>query len=296
MARKSLALLSALALLPVAVASADCSSHPASTAGGAGGAGAFQADPPRVYVAKVKNILVGLPPTGDEIQKVTADPTQLATLIDGWMAMPEYTAKMQRFFELAFQQTQITSSSFIDMMPPDGIGAGVGVPMLVQNVSESFARTVNELIAEGSPLSDAMTTKRVMMTPPLMELYAFLDTYHVDDDAKVTDSLVKDNPGLTSIKQGTAGYAFIPLSATVDPTSPNFMQWYNPDVAALNYGTADASCNGIDPIVYKPDSFILHWILYGGVFNHPAPWATAAAAAASTASSSPRATSPRGRW
>ena len=38
---------------------------------------AFEADPPTVYVAKVKNLLVGLPPTADEVSAVTADPTQL---------------------------------------------------------------------------------------------------------------------------------------------------------------------------------------------------------------------------
>src|ERR1700722_18602352 len=60
---------------------------------------AFQADPPTVYVAKVKNVLVGLPPTDAEIQAVEADPTQLGTLIDGWMALPQYQQKMLRFFE-----------------------------------------------------------------------------------------------------------------------------------------------------------------------------------------------------
>ena len=50
---------------------------------------AFQADPPSVYVAKVKNVLVGLPPTDDEIKAVAADATQLTTLIDGWMGLPQ---------------------------------------------------------------------------------------------------------------------------------------------------------------------------------------------------------------
>ncbi len=36
----------------------------------------FQADQPYTYVAKVKNLLVGLPPTDDEIQQVVADPTR----------------------------------------------------------------------------------------------------------------------------------------------------------------------------------------------------------------------------
>ena len=79
---------------------------------------AFQADPPTVYVAKVKNVLVGLPPTDAEIQAVEADPTQLGTLIDGWMALPQYQTKMLRFFELAFQQTQVSMVDFQDQAYP----------------------------------------------------------------------------------------------------------------------------------------------------------------------------------
>ena len=53
-----------------------------------GGPDLFQVDPPRVYVAKVKNLLVGLPPTDAEVQQVTADPTQLKVLIGQWQQLP----------------------------------------------------------------------------------------------------------------------------------------------------------------------------------------------------------------
>jgi hypothetical protein len=58
------------------------------------------------YVAKVKNLLLGLPPTDAEVSAITADPTQLQVLIDGWLQQPQYLQKMQRFFELAFQARQ----------------------------------------------------------------------------------------------------------------------------------------------------------------------------------------------
>src|SRR3954447_13665011 len=147
----------------------------------------FQPDPPTVYVAKVKNILVGLPATDDEIARVSADPSALGSLVDGWMAMPEYQAKMMVFFELAFQQTQITAADFTDMIPPNGLGVGQEIPLLLQNLRESFARTVLSLVAANRPISDAFSTRQLMMTPALMELYAFLDTRHVDDDAKILD-------------------------------------------------------------------------------------------------------------
>src|SRR5436309_1263419 len=37
----------------------------------------FQADHPFTYVAKVKNLLLGLPPTNDEVQQVMNDPGAL---------------------------------------------------------------------------------------------------------------------------------------------------------------------------------------------------------------------------
>src|SRR4051794_28389694 len=142
----------------------------------------FVPDPPAVYVAKVKNILVGLPPSDAELAQVTADPEALPALIDDWMKLPEYQKKMMVFFELAFQQTQITAADFVDIVPTQGLGVGRAIPLLVQNVRESFARTVLQLTAEGRPLTDAFTTKRLMMTPALMELYAFLDTRLVNDN------------------------------------------------------------------------------------------------------------------
>ena len=110
-----------LRFAPVAMAvlAAGCASSHRSAAVGASGPDAgniepFQPDPPAVYVAKVKNLLVGLPPTADEVAAVAADPAQLPALIQGWMGLPQYAQKMTRFFELAFQQTQITTADLAD--------------------------------------------------------------------------------------------------------------------------------------------------------------------------------------
>src|SRR5262245_31060351 len=102
------------------IGAAACTRQSAANTNGDAGV-IFSADPPEVYVAKVKNILVGLPPTDDEVAQVKADPGALGALVDGWMAMPEYQQKMMVFFELAFQQTQITAADFTDMIPPNGL-------------------------------------------------------------------------------------------------------------------------------------------------------------------------------
>jgi hypothetical protein len=228
----------------------------------------FVPDPPSVYVAKVKNILVGLPPTEAELAQVTADPSALGSLVDGWMKTPEYQQKMMVFFELAFQQTQIAAIDFVDLVPPNGLGAGRATPLLIQNVRESFARTVMQLTSEGRPLSDAFKTRRFMMTPALMEFYAFLDTRRVDNNASVNDTFARGSQGL-QISISTASGP-IPIADTLNPASPSYMHWYSPDVATLTYPN-DPTCNGIDPIVINANSLALHDFLYGELPNHRSP-------------------------
>ena len=223
---------------------------------------AFKSDPPSVYVAKVKDILVGLPPTAGEVAQVTADPTALGTLVDQWMMLPEYTAKMTVFFELAFQQTQINNADFADQVFPDP-GAGTNpatIPLLLQNAEESFARTVLALVAAGKPLTEAVTTQSFMMTPALMELYAFLDAWQVDDAGTVTDRFAQAHPGLSIDAEAAAGP--IDITETLDPTSPNYMHWYDPDVA--NSATQGPNCYS-DPIVYAANATDLHYIVHGSL-------------------------------
>ena len=223
----------------------------------------FVAVSPASYVAKVKNVLLGLPPTDDEVKRVTADPTALAGLIDGWMGLPQYQEKMKTFFELAFQQTQISIVDFADQTYPRQAAVNPATqPLLTQNARESFARTVLELIKEGRPLTEAMTTQRFMMTPALMEFYAFLDAWQVDDADKVTDRFRQANPALTITVGAAQGP--IPIAETVDPSSPNYMHWYNPDV--LNAGMKDPGC-AQDPITYPANGATLHMVLFGSLDN-----------------------------
>src|ERR1039457_1635330 len=50
----------------------------------------FQADPPAVYVPKVKYILTSLAATDQEVQTVTNDPTTFPGLVQQWMQTPQY--------------------------------------------------------------------------------------------------------------------------------------------------------------------------------------------------------------
>jgi len=242
---------------------------------------AFAPNPPSIYVAKVKSLLVGLPPTTAEVQAVGNDPTQLQALIGQWMTYPEYTAKMQRFFALAFEQTQVAITDFAAQVYPRQADANASTSsLLVQNATESFARTMVQLTSQNRPLTEATTTQSFMMTPALMELYAFLDAWQVDDAGNVTDRFAQANPGLTIRAQAAAGP--VPLSETLDPTSANYMHWYDPDVADVGTYEHDAAC-AQDPNVFPASGVTLHYLLYGALDTRKSPSGVACPVFAGTA-------------
>ncbi len=278
MLRKHIFLLSAMAAgavsSGVACSSSSNSAGPGTVANGGddagldGGAGIddtppvppFQADPPSVYVAKVKNILVGLPPTEAEVAAVTADPTKLSSLIDGWMALPQYAAKMLTFFQLAFQQTQVGQTEFADQTPGAvaRFVSGSTNPLLLQNVTESFARTALALAAEGRPFNEAISTPRFMMTPALMQFYAFLDVNQINDSGKQVDRLAQAFPSAQLTVEADQGP--IPIADSINPASPNFMHWYNPNATAALARTG--ACVG-RPLTYKLTADNLEQVIMG---------------------------------
>jgi hypothetical protein len=216
--------------------------------------------PPNVYVAKVKNLLTGLAPADAELLAVAGDRAALGALVDGWMKLPQYDAKMMRFFELAFQQTRVGPNDFLDQ-----IFAQVGIndtttPLLLRNVEQSFARTMVRLTAEGRPLTEAMTTRRLMMTTALKEFYAFLDTVEIDNDGAIYDRFRAQIHPLPIVVEAADGP--IPIEQTLDPASPNYMHWYNPDVATAYLDIPGCQA---DPIFLPPVALGLHYLLLGSI-------------------------------
>ncbi|MEO8904091.1 MAG: hypothetical protein ABI488_17260 [Polyangiaceae bacterium] len=244
------------------------SSDAGTSAGGAGDAlpPAFNAVSPAVYVVKVKNLLVGLPATDAEISAVTADAGALPGLIAGWQKLPEYQSKMERFFELAFQQTQISMTDLADQSYPKQLVINAATsPLLLQNVEQSFARTMLELNTQGRPFTDSVTSPKLMMTTALKELYAFLDQYEVNDDGKVIDGFHTAHPKLAVVAEAAQGP--IPIADTLDPTSPNYMHWYDPDLT----GAGKVAACQVDPIEFPSSSFAIHRLLYGSLDGWKGP-------------------------
>jgi len=178
-------------------------------------------------VAKVKNLLVGLPPTDAEVAAVAADTSVLHDLVGEWVALPEYEQKMLGFFMTAFQQDQFGFADlqfqFVGRTP-----FANDERRIVQNLQQSFARTVLQLLAEGEPFTSAMTTRRFMMTPAVMALYATQDNLHNADNYSLTDLFRRDHPTSVTVQSSN----MIPIEEVVDPNSPSFLTFFHPAIAA----------------------------------------------------------------
>jgi len=169
--------------------------------GGGGGIGGSNVDPGNVtvpptpisqdvaYVAvrKVKNLLIGMAPTDEDVALVTANGAAgLQMLVSTWQTSAPYkdmfAAKMVGFFRNAFQQTGFTPTEDfkIQLLQNGGFDFGPGgarlagddaFPRLVQNLQDSFAKTAWQLVQEGHPFTETLTTNRFVMTTALKSLY-----------------------------------------------------------------------------------------------------------------------------
>src|SRR5262245_21929407 len=129
-----------------------------------------------VAVRKVKNLLTGMAPTDEDVALVTSTGAAgLQQLVASWQTTGPhremFSAKMIGFFRNAFQQTGFTPTEDfkIQLLQNGGFDFGpfgtsaVGddaFPKLVQNLQESFARTAWQLVQEGRPFTDVLTTNR----------------------------------------------------------------------------------------------------------------------------------------
>ncbi len=208
-----------------------------SGSGGAGQGGGFTAAlaTPAV-LRKIKSVLTGLAPTDAELAADT-DPAALQSLINGWMATPQFNDKMIFFFQNAFQQSSISLLDYefqLRKRPgafdlPYGIFGDSAFPLLIQNMKESFARTCLELIAEGRPLTDILTTTRFMMTTALMSLYMQIEMPY---DIHTFN---------WQFNHGTRPS----IADTLDKTSANYMVWgYAAPTTTTGRGPSGTTCAG----------------------------------------------------
>ena len=230
---------------------------------GAGGAAAnipFEATAPSAYVAKVKNILTGLAPTDTELASVVADPNALAGLIDQWTSTDEFRIKQLAFFRVAFQQGNLTETSF-DLMAHDGYGMGSRLPTY-DNAMESFPRTAWAIVDRGDPFTDTITTERWMVTPALASVLTWLDSRRIDDKNQehsidgeqgqrydlVHDGYPNGIDPIDSVKMSPTMHFYTPCAiATQDGGDQSFL-----DLNRYFWGQILGSPQGCDQILQQP--------------------------------------------
>jgi hypothetical protein len=212
-----------------------------------------------LYVTKVKNLLTGLAPSQAEIDAVTKDPTMLGSLVDAWMKLPAYAAKMELFFGDAFQQSQASQTSFKSV-----IDDGTFTPddRLLLNFRQSFAKTMSALVAAGQPFNQAATTTQFMMTTAMMVYYAYADA------SMSTDATPNSGGNMVNrLYQADKNWSWrvtskqnIPLSDSANPASPNYLTFYCPNLPSI-YQLTDgqtaataAHCATIDPVVVNAET------------------------------------------
>ena len=202
----------------------------------------FEPFAPEAYTAKVKNLLTGQALTDAEIQAVQADPNKLAELIDTWLNTPEAEAKLLAFFQQAFQQTQITISSFSDQLPT-GFGFSTATQNLfVKAARESFARTALQLMKEGRPWTEVITSNRYMLNAPLMAYVAFLDTWTFNDKGQRTNRVATSAAYTASFGNSVAATSY---ADSVNPASPNYLKF-------KTNATTNTGANGCTTEPYVP--------------------------------------------
>jgi hypothetical protein len=172
--------------------------------GTVGGGGPTKVDPGKVTVPptpitatvafaavrKAKNLLTGLAPTDDEVATVTkSGAAGMQQLVATWMTTDPFqtlvASKMVGFFRNMFQQTGFVPTEDFKMQLLQNGGfdfggntrsvGGDAFPRLVQNIQDSFAMTAWQLVKEGHPFTETLTTNRYVMTTGLKSVYVQID-------------------------------------------------------------------------------------------------------------------------
>jgi hypothetical protein len=138
--------------------------------------------------AKAKNLLTGFAVTDDEVsQVVQRGPAALQELISSWLKNDPFQSavagKMLVFFRNMFQQVgfiptedfklQLLTNGGFDFNTRD-LGDDAYL-RLVSNLQDSFAMTAWQLVKEGKPFTDTLTTNRFVMTTALKSLYVQIE-------------------------------------------------------------------------------------------------------------------------
>lgn len=199
--------------------------------------------PVRSYAAKVKVLLTGLPLDDAELTSIEADPTSLGAMIDQWQQTPQAEDRMRKFFETAFQQSGLeddtksylfarTTGNFGRFSNPTSPNLQI---LLNDNFQEAFARTAVELVKQGRPFNEVVTTDSLMVTTAHAMVLAYLDDDIADDEG---DHTVRTSTEMDQVTFVADPAAAPPLAQALNPNSANFGIFHHQDLVDL-----PASCD-----------------------------------------------------
>lgn len=187
----------------------------------------FEPSVPEVYGSKVKNLLTGEPLTDQELN-LLIDGGELSSLVSGWTQSSVWQAKLQDYFEHAFQQDLFTERDFANQIKESSLGLGElrdsdnnkesMEETVHRNFEESFARTVMSFVDAGDPFNKVLTTTSFYMTTAMMSVMAFMDERVVTDDGKKSYRTLDDVIEEVYYQRSPA----IPESQSLDPSHANF--------------------------------------------------------------------------
>ncbi len=235
----------------------------------------FQPVGPAVYVPKIKNLVLGLPATDDEIAQVTKDPTTFRALVTGWLEQPQFEQKMLGFFRNAFQQNNVSLNQLetnTNFQNDNWLNGGYQA-VFIRSLEDHFALTAWDAVKAGTPFNGMMTTTTYEMTTAQLAFLTYLDELQVADTGQTTNRLVARHaiPKFT-INPGSSAS----ITDVLNPSSSSYMQW--PDPVAI-----PASCTSTPPLTYDSTSDAgsnnegqnyntLLMLIFGATINYPPCW------------------------
>jgi hypothetical protein len=146
------------------------------------------------YVNKVKTLLTGSAASAAEVASVTQDPAALRDLIGTWLKTPELETKLSDFLRVALQQKLVGSldSQFTRLR-----GNNKQLAAIKSNLQESFVRTATDLVQNGHPFTEVLTTKHWAVTTATLAALAYLERTETELKAEkhmVVRDLTADMP------------------------------------------------------------------------------------------------------
>ena len=134
--------------------------------------------PPRIYVAKVKNLLTGQAATQAEVDAVASDRSAMQGLVRTWLVTPEGKAATLAFFRNSFQQAQTSITDFSTVLgrnmennlnTPDG-------KLIQAAFVQSYENTAWELaVNRGQPFNSLWTSRTFWATTAMLSMLLYSD-------------------------------------------------------------------------------------------------------------------------